>query len=89
MDQLRYEAPDTLDGAVALLSGESGAIKILAGGTDVLVQLHLDMIDPALIVDIKKIAEMRTVEKTANGYRVGAAVTGMELMNHPDFGTDW
>ncbi len=89
MDQLRYEAPDTLDGAVALLSGETGAIKILAGGTDVLVQLHLDMIDPALIVDIKKIAEMRSVEKTANGYRIGAAVTGMELMNHPDFGTDW
>ncbi len=89
MDQLRYEAPDTLDGAVALLSGETGAIKILAGGTDGLVQLHLDMIDPALIVDIKKIAEMRSVEKTANGYRIGAAVTGMELMNHPDFGTDW
>jgi CO/xanthine dehydrogenase FAD-binding subunit len=89
MDQLRYEAPDTLDGAVALLSGETGAIKILAGGTDVLVQLHLDMIDPALIVDIKKIAEMRTVEKTGNGYRIGAAVTGMELMNHPDFGADW
>lgn len=89
MDQLRYEAPDTLDAAVALLSGESGATKILAGGTDVLVQLHLDMIDPALVVDIKKISEMRAVEKTADGYRIGAAVTGMELMNHSDFGNDW
>ncbi len=89
MDQMRYEAPDTLDAAVALLSGESGETRILAGGTDVLVQLHLDMTDPALVVDIKKIAEMRTIEKTDAGYRIGAAVTGMELMNHPDFGADW
>ena len=89
MDQLRYEAPDTLDAAVALLSGASGVTRILAGGTDVLVQLHMDMIDSALIVDIKKISEMREIKKNGTAYRIGAAATGMELMNHPDFGADW
>ena len=89
MDQLRYEAPDTLDAAVALLSGASGVTRILAGGTDVLVQLHMDMIDSALIVDIKKISEMREIKKIGTAYRIGAAATGMELMNHPDFGADW
>ena len=44
MTELRYEAPESLDGAVTLLSGGGGG-KILAGGTDVLVQLQncLDM----------------------------------------------
>ncbi len=42
-----------------------------------------------MLVDIKNIAEMRSIEKTGGGYRFGAAVTGMELVNHPDFGNDW
>lgn len=89
MEQLRYEAPDTLEAAVALLSGESGVTRILAGGTDVLVQLHLDVIDTPLIVDIKKITELREIVKDGGAYWIGAAATGMELMNHPDFGADW
>ena len=43
---MRYEAPETLDTAVGLLTGESGLVKVLAGGTDVLVQIHADMIEP-------------------------------------------
>ena len=89
MEQLRYEAPDTLEAAVALLSGESGVTRILAGGTDVLVQLHLDVIDTPLIVDIKKITELREIVKDGGAYWIGAAATGMELMTHPDFGADW
>jgi carbon-monoxide dehydrogenase medium subunit len=89
MEQLRYEAPDTLEAAVALLSGESGVTRILAGGTDVLVQLHLDVIDTPLIVDIKKITELREIVKDGGAYWIGAAATGMELMKHPDFGADW
>jgi carbon-monoxide dehydrogenase medium subunit len=64
-------------------------VRILAGGTDVLVQMHSDMIEPTLLVNIKNIDEMRSIEKDGGGYRFGAAVTAMELVNHPDFGTDW
>ena len=57
---MRYEAPDTIEGAIALLAGAPpGTAKILAGGTDLLVQLRADMVEPDLIVDIKKIAETR------------------------------
>jgi CO/xanthine dehydrogenase FAD-binding subunit len=90
MDQLRYEAPGTLDAAVALLAGQTGETRILAGGTDVLVQLHSDAIDPALLVDIKNIAELRGIENLgSSGWRFGAAVTGMELVNHPEFAAAW
>ena len=86
---MRYEAPETLDAAVGLLAGESGQVKVLAGGTDVLVQIHADMIEPDVIVDIKKIAEMRAVANEDGAWRFGAAVTGKELMDHPGFNAAW
>ena len=36
---MRYEAPRTLESAVALLAGEPGSAQILAGGTDLLVRM--------------------------------------------------
>ena len=86
---MSYEAPETLDAAVGLLAGESGQVKVLAGGTDVLVQIHADMIEPDVIVDIKKIAEMREVTNEDGAWRFGAAVTGKELMDHPGFNAAW
>ena len=76
---MRYEAPDSLEGAVALLAGAKGEARVLAGGTDLLVQMRADVVDPELIVDIKKIAETRTVTEEKGGWRIGAAVTGAEL----------
>src|SRR5438034_11249901 len=76
---MRYEAPETLDAAVALLAGAKGDARVLAGGTDLLVQMRADVLDPELIVDIKKIAETRKVTEEKGGWRIGAAVTGAEL----------
>ena len=89
MTELRYETPDTLDAAVSLLAAESGVARVLAGGTDVLVQMHADMIEPELLVDIKKIAELREIKKEGGAYRFGAAVPGKELMLHEDFNKTW
>ena len=52
---MRYEAPETLDAAVALLGDANGGSKVMAGGTDVLVQLHAEIIEPEVLVDIKNI----------------------------------
>jgi carbon-monoxide dehydrogenase medium subunit len=89
MMDLRYEAPETLQAAVALLAGESGPARILAGGTDVIVQMETDLIEPALLVDIKKIPEVRQIAAENGGFRVGAAVTGMEIMGHAGLCKAW
>jgi len=86
---MRYEAPETLDAAIGLLAGQSGQVKVLAGGTDVLVQIHADMIEPDVIVDIKKIAEMREIADEDGAWRLGAAVTGKELMDNAAFSAAW
>jgi carbon-monoxide dehydrogenase medium subunit len=86
---MRYEAPETLQGAVALLAAATGEARVLAGGTDLLVQMRADVVDPALIVDIKKIVETRTVTEEKGGWRIGAAVTGAELKEHPRLKQVW
>ncbi len=86
---MRYEAPETLDKAVALLAGESGIARVLAGGTDLLVQMKTDVIEPVLVIDIKRIKEMRTITEEAGGFRVGAAVTGAELKEHAKLKAAW
>jgi carbon-monoxide dehydrogenase medium subunit len=86
---MRYEAPDTVDGAVALLAGASGEARALAGGTDLLVQLRADMIAPELVVDLKRIPELRSIAAENGGFRVGAAVSGAELGEHPEVPALW
>jgi carbon-monoxide dehydrogenase medium subunit len=86
---MRYEAPESLEGAVALLAGVKGEARVLAGGTDLLVQMRADMVDPELIVDIKKIRETRTVTEDKGGWRIGAAVTGAELREHTRLKQAW
>ena len=86
---MRYEAPDTIDAAVKLLAAEAGLARILAGGTDLLVQMRSDIVSPDLLVDIKKISEVRQVTEEGGGFRVGAAVTGAELKEHPKLPKVW
>jgi carbon-monoxide dehydrogenase medium subunit len=86
---MRYEAPETLDAAVALLGGAGGNARVLAGGTDLIIQIDNEMIEPDLLVDIKNIQEMTSIDEVDGGYRVGAAVIGMELMEHEGFCAAW
>jgi len=80
---MRYEAPESLDAAVGLLAGATGLARVLAGGTDLLVQLRAGTVEPDLVVDVKKIPELRRITPENGGFRIGAAVSGAELGDHP------
>jgi carbon-monoxide dehydrogenase medium subunit len=86
---MRYEAPNTLEQAIALLSGANGRARVLAGGTDLLIQMRSGRAVPELVVDVKSISEMRTVAVDASGYRIGAAATCMELIEDAAFAQAW
>lgn len=92
MSEILYEAPQTLEAAVALLSGANGfqgLAKVLAGGTDLLIQMRGGRVAPGLLVDIKGIPEMRSIVAENGGFRFGAAVTCMELVEHAAFAAAW
>jgi len=90
MTNTQYMAPQTLDEAVTAFAAGGEAARILAGGTDLLVQMGAGMVNPGVIVDVKKITELNSIEETADGgFVVGAAVAGAVLEEHPTFGKVW
>jgi len=86
---MRYETPATTREAAALLDDETGAAFVLAGGTDLLVRMKLGHIEPALLVDIKRIPVMSSIAHSAKGTRIGAAVSGAELGEHKAIVKAW
>lgn len=72
---MRYESPTTTREAVALMAKEKGKAYLLAGGTDLLVRMRSDFIDPDLVVDIKRLPGILDIRKTASGFSIGAGVS--------------
>ena len=89
MNALTYESPGSVDEAVKLLATVDGNAKLLAGGTDLLVQLRMGMIKPTLIIDVKKISETTVINEENGGYRVGSAVSGAVLGEHEGMKSAW
>ena len=61
MKPFEYQAPASIDEAVALLANFGPQAKPLAGGTDLLVQLRRGLFAPELLVDVKRIPEMTQI----------------------------
>ena len=89
MSDIRFESPTTAEAAVALLASASGTAKLLAGGTDLLIQMRGGMVEPALLVSVKNIAEMNTLANEGGAYRIGASMSCMALIENADFIKAW
>ena len=75
MKSFDYAAPTSLAEATALLAQANGTARILAGGTDLLVQLREHLREADLVVDAKRIPELRELSyRPDQGLRLGAAV---------------
>lgn len=85
---MQYQSPASIDEAVAALASIGGA-RVLAGGTDLLVQLRSGTASPAAVIDVKNIAAMRGIAETADGFRVGAAVCGAEITENAALVAAW
>jgi len=81
---MEYHAPSSVDAAVELLAGAGAGGRVLAGGTDLLVQLRSGIFEPEVVVDIKKIDETMAMDREDGGFRIGAAVCGAVLGKNQD-----
>jgi len=79
-----YFAPATLDEAVALLGRYDGKASVLAGGTDLLVEIKEQLRRPDQIIDIKKIPAMAQLAyHPDHGLKIGALVTTRQIETSP------
>lgn len=70
--------------AVALLAEHGPKAKILAGGTDLLVDLKSVPEAPPAVIDITRVADMKGIRVTDRGLVIGALVTHGEIMSSAD-----
>ena len=75
MKWIEYEAPKTISEAVGLMASNGNRARVIAGGTDILVQLRGGRYSADVLVDVKEIAELNELSYDAQrGLVVGAAV---------------
>lgn len=79
-----YARPETVDEALALLAEYGDDARILAGGQSLLPMLNLRLIDPAVLIDVARIAALDRIEDQGDFIEVGAAVTQNKLMAWPE-----
>lgn len=89
MASLAYHAPETLHDAVTLLAADPTA-RVLAGGTDLIVQMRSGRTAPGAVIDLKRIAGMSGVrELPGGGFAIGAATPCTALKDHAGLVASW
>lgn len=87
---MRYHRPMTFEDAAGLAAAASGVTRYLAGGTDVLVQMRAGTVQPDDLIDLKAIPGAGDITRTEDGgWRIGVAVSGVQLGAHEAFRADW
>src|SRR5438093_6772882 len=74
-----YVRASSLTQAIDLLRDDPDGTKLLAGGHTLLPALKLRLASPELLIDIGGIAELKGIEITETGIRIGALATHAEL----------
>ena len=86
---LAYHAPTSLREAVELLEADPTA-RVLAGGTDLIVQMRSGRVQPGVVIDLKRIAGLAGVRALpGGGFAIGAATPCTALLHHSGVLASW
>jgi carbon-monoxide dehydrogenase medium subunit len=80
----QYCAPSSVEEAIGLLADAGVPARVLAGGTDLIIQMRAGTRRPARLIDVKRIPELDVLAHDATaGLRIGAAVPCCRVAEHP------
>jgi len=78
-----YACPETVAEAVALLAAHGGDAKPIAGGQSLVPMLAFRLAAPTLLVDLRKLDELRDIAIGNRGVTLGAMVRWRDVLEHP------
>lgn len=76
-----YAKPATLSQALELLNSHQTKAKILAGGTDLIVNIKEGMCSPSLLIDIKDLGELCEIKQEAGYICIGAGISFSQILD--------
>jgi carbon-monoxide dehydrogenase medium subunit len=79
MPPFEYACPTTISEAVQLLASRDGDAKALAGGQSLVPMLAFRLASPSLLVDLRKLTELRQLKITGAGVALGAMVRWRDI----------
>ena len=84
MRRFEYLAPNSLEEALAVLRDRGDGVKLLAGGTDMLVQMKEAGLHPPTVISIHALPELKRLEfDESKGLSIGAGVDMWTIASHP------
>jgi carbon-monoxide dehydrogenase medium subunit len=89
MSGIQYLAPSTIADAVKALGEANGAGRILAGGTDLIVQMRGGRAKPGVIIDIKRLPGITEIRTERGAFVIGAATPGAVIGEHQALRKAW
>lgn len=84
MHELSYHAPTSLAQALDLMTTYGAKARPLCGGTDLIIQMRAGIAWPSVIIDVKRIEQLRRLSLNGTGLRLGAAVPCVEVYEHKE-----
>lgn len=78
-----YACPTTITEAIALLATHGGEAKPIAGGQSLVPMLAFRLTAPMLLVDLRKLSELRHIKIADAGVTLGAMVRWRDILNEP------
>ncbi|MDY6974486.1 MAG: xanthine dehydrogenase family protein subunit M, partial [Thermodesulfobacteriota bacterium] len=75
LPRFEYIAPKTIDEAISVLSEHKGDARVIAGGTDILVNMKNRILTPGYLVDIKEIQGLDYIKNGKGDLRIGVLTT--------------
>src|SRR5580698_2788977 len=76
-----YACPTTVSEAVALLASHDGEAKALAGGQSLVPMMAFRVAQPSLVVDLRKLTELRDIKIGTDGVTLGAMVRWRQILD--------
>lgn len=84
MKPFDYVRPDRIQDALALLQEHGSQAAVLAGGTDLIVKLRRGSARPRVVIDIKRICDLRAdIAEVKGSLRIGALATMADIVDDP------
>ena len=81
-----YIAPDTLEEALVVLSSRGEDAKVLAGGHSLIPLMKMRLAAPELLIDLRKLSNLRGIERSNGGFKIGALTTHAAVSQSDDLG---
>src|SRR5437773_297921 len=83
LPHFQYVAPSSLGEAADLLAQHGSKAMVVAGGTDLFPNMKRRQQEPQVVIGLRGVPELHSIEALDDGLRIGATTTLDELARDP------